>query len=279
MMMMMHGRRGGILNLDGRKLLHRIDAAMASHAVKATSENRTWDDAEYENLARERREQARQEKINKIAAKESVAVREENLLLEKNVGTRTKFNAHPDAKRTGKGFWCETCEMEFLDSSSYVTHLNSRFHQSKLGKSMLITESTLSDVKQKLLQHKKRRREELEEANNQRATSGSGSSRYTSSSSNSKQLTKAEIYELKKKKLEDEKRERKKQKRLEKKRQKECSNNDNNCNNNNTNVNNNQDDDVDSNEKSAGNKEIQAEEEESEEMKQMKLMMGFGSFN
>eukprot|EP00943_MAST-04B_sp_MAST-4B-sp1_P000120 g120.t1 len=253
---------------------------MASHAVKATSENRTWDDAEYENLARERREQAHQERINKIAAKESVSIREENLELEKNVGTRTKFNAHPDAKRTGKGFWCATCEMEFLDSSSYVTHLNSRFHQSKLGKSMLITESTLSDVKQKLLQHKKRSREEAEKANDQRATKGSGSSRYTSSSSDSKELTKTEIYEMKKKKLEDEKRERKKQKRLEKKRQKECSNNnDNTCSNNSTNGNNNQDGDVDNDEKSAGNKELHVEEEESEEMKQMKLMMGFGSFN
>ena len=37
-------------------------------AVKATSENRTWDDAEYEKLARERRK-ILHEKINKVIAK------------------------------------------------------------------------------------------------------------------------------------------------------------------------------------------------------------------
>ena len=157
-------------------------------AVKATSENRTWDDAEYEKLARERRENAHNEKINKVIAKESVTVRTENLDLEKNVGTKAKFNAHPDAKRTGKGFWCAVCEMEFLDSSSYVSHINSRFHQSKLGKSMLITESSLSDVKQKLLKHRKRHIEEAKRIGDNKRKQNS--SRYISNNSNGKVLSK-----------------------------------------------------------------------------------------
>ena len=241
-------------------------------AVKATSENRTWDDAEYEKLARERRENAHNEKINKVIAKESVTVRTENLDLEKKVGTKAKFNAHPDAKRTGKGFWCAVCEMEFLDSSSYVSHINSRFHQSKLGKSMLITESSLSDVKQKLLQHKKRNRDQANGSSNSinNNANKSSSSRYVSKTKDGKQLTKTEIYELKKKQVEEEEALRKKQKRDHRKQQKKDKKNNNNYNN---------DDDSDNKTLNEKVEEEVVEEEESEEMKQMKLMMGFGSFN
>ena len=223
---------------------------MASSAVKATSENRTWDDAEYEKLARAKREDAYDERVNKFAEKKSVSVRQETLDLEKKVGTKSKFNAHPDAKRTGKGFWCAVCELEFLDSNSYVNHINSRFHQSKLGKSMVITESSLSEVKMNLLAQKKRAR------HTSSAQVGSG---------NNTKLTKVERYELKRQRLESEARERKRQKKKQNKSNKSC---------------------PEASSSSTGNdkndeQEPQKEEAEVEddEMKQMKLMMGFGGFS
>ena len=202
-----------------------------------------------------------------------MTVRTENLDLEKKVGTKAKFNAHPDAKRTGKGFWCAVCEMEFLDSSSYVSHINSRFHQSKLGKSMLITESSLSDVKQKLLQHKKRNRDQANGSSNSinNNANKSSSSRYVSKTKDGKQLTKTEIYELKKKKQveEEEALRKKKQKEIIESSKKKDNKKNNNYNN-----------DDDSDNKTLNEKvEEEVVEEESEEMKQMKLMMGFGSFN
>ena len=224
---------------------------MASSAVKATSENRTWDDAEYEKLARARREDAYDEKVNRFAEKKSVSVRQENLDLEKKVGTKSKFNAHPDAKRTGKGFWCAVCELEFLDSNSYVNHINSRFHQSKLGKSMVITESSLSEVKMKLLAQKKRAKNVSSvQANND----------------NSTKMTKVERYELKRQQVENEARERKRQKKKHKRNDQSCPEGD---------------------PSSNGDGKIEEQEpqkedgeaEEDDEMKQMKMMMGFGSFS
>ena len=223
---------------------------MASSAVKATSENRTWDDAEYEKLARARREDAYDERVNRFAEKKSVSVRQETLDLEKKVGTKSKFNAHPDAKRTGKGFWCAVCELEFLDSNSYVNHINSRFHQSKLGKSMVITESSLSEVKMKLLAQKKRAKNVPSvKVDNVNIT----------------KMTKVERYELKRQQMENEARERKRQKKKHKRNDERCPKADSNSN---------RDGKVDEQEpvKEDG-------EEEDDEMKQMKMMMGFGNFS
>ena len=172
-----------------------------SEKVKGVSTlvNRKWDDAEYEQRARERKEHAELESGVRLTESVSARGSSDSLKLDSKVGSRVKFNAHPDAKRTGKGYWCQICEKEFLDSSSYLEHVNSRYHQNKLGKNMRITESSLSDVKSKLSALKRAR---TEDDGKEGVFKGKSA---------------AEAYELRRSMHEEERREKKRQKREKKK--------------------------------------------------------------
>lgn len=54
------------------------------------------------------------------------------------------------SSQRGPGFYCELCNRTFKDSLSYVDHLNSRFHLSKLGQGTHVARSTLAQVREKI---------------------------------------------------------------------------------------------------------------------------------
>ena len=51
------------------------------------------------------------------------------------------------------GYECTLCDLVFHDSDALLDHLNSRLHQGKLGFSMKIEQSSVSQVKSRLSQH------------------------------------------------------------------------------------------------------------------------------
>lgn len=70
-----------------------------------------------------------------------------NLNLTKNLGKTVLSQV---SSQRGPGFYCELCNRTFKDSLSYVDHLNSRFHLSKLGQSTHVARSTLAQVREKI---------------------------------------------------------------------------------------------------------------------------------
>lgn len=58
--------------------------------------------------------------------------------------------ASATGSQRGPGFFCEACNRTFKDSLSYVDHLNSRFHLSKLGQSTHVARSTVAQVREKI---------------------------------------------------------------------------------------------------------------------------------
>ena len=75
----------------------------------------------------------------------NLTARTEKLGLEKMIG-RTVLTS-PDSIR---GFYCESCGIQFNDSSAYLDHINSRKHNQRLGISMKVERSTADKVKEKL---------------------------------------------------------------------------------------------------------------------------------
>eukprot|EP00826_Nyctotherus_ovalis_P052466 TRINITY_DN6647_c0_g4_i1.p1 TRINITY_DN6647_c0_g4~~TRINITY_DN6647_c0_g4_i1.p1 ORF type:complete len:192 (+),score=88.22 TRINITY_DN6647_c0_g4_i1:77-652(+) len=75
----------------------------------------------------------------------NLTARTEKLDLEKMIG-KTALNS-ADAVR---GFYCNTCEIQYNDSSAYLDHINSRKHYQKLGISMRVERAGIDKVKEKL---------------------------------------------------------------------------------------------------------------------------------
>mmetsp|Transcript_7489 Transcript_7489/g.12026 ORF Transcript_7489/g.12026 Transcript_7489/m.12026 type:complete len:204 (+) Transcript_7489:239-850(+) len=58
---------------------------------------------------------------------------------------------NPEGSNGGRvGFFCKVCELTFPDSGSYLIHINSSSHQSRLGLTMEVEKSTIDAVKARL---------------------------------------------------------------------------------------------------------------------------------
>ena len=53
------------------------------------------------------------------------------------------------------GYYCNVCECILRDSSSYLDHINGKYHNRALGMSMTVERSTAEDVKRKFEELKK----------------------------------------------------------------------------------------------------------------------------
>ena len=164
---------------------HQLDSVKRVHAMENTAkkikgvvtlENRTWNDEEYSRRARERREAVAE--TMPLTATVGISVHDGVVDIESRVGIKSSFNINSESKRTGKGFWCKVCEVEFLDSSSYLEHNNSRSHQGKLGKSMLVTESSLCEVKLKLALMKRKKQDISSQSDGKSSTDSTAKDAY-----------------------------------------------------------------------------------------------------
>mmetsp|Transcript_245 Transcript_245/g.258 ORF Transcript_245/g.258 Transcript_245/m.258 type:complete len:203 (+) Transcript_245:355-963(+) len=119
---------------------------------------RTWDLDEYRKKARDREENENivTVDISAVDLKPLVA-REGDVDLVKDLGrTRVVSASGAATGDEASGFFCEACNCVIKDSMSYLDHLNGRKHQRRMGMSLKTKRSTLSDVKNRLRQHKRK---------------------------------------------------------------------------------------------------------------------------
>ena len=98
---------------DSVKRAHAMEKTVKKINGVVTLENRTWNDEEYYRRARERREAVAE--TMPLTATVGISVHSDVVDIESRVGIKSSFTINPESKRTGKGFWCKVCEVEFLD--------------------------------------------------------------------------------------------------------------------------------------------------------------------
>mmetsp|Transcript_22398 Transcript_22398/g.33374 ORF Transcript_22398/g.33374 Transcript_22398/m.33374 type:complete len:206 (-) Transcript_22398:156-773(-) len=87
---------------------------------------------------------------------------------EQQIDIRAKLNKREMVSSTGAlseqgGYYCATCECLLKDSSTYLSHINGRRHQRRLGMTMRAERATLQEVRDRLQFHK-RKREDAEDS-------------------------------------------------------------------------------------------------------------------
>src|SRR5277367_636596 len=143
-------------------------AVIMSSDVRDVSARRTWDREEAERnyterLAREKAE-AKEAKSKKALGSgklpppastdlTTVQARTEAIIKSEELHCKRELVA-PLLSRSNKGksagFYCETCDLTFKDSISYLDHLNSSQHYRKLGISGRVERATLEQVQNRL---------------------------------------------------------------------------------------------------------------------------------
>ncbi|VDC06972.1 unnamed protein product [Peniophora sp. CBMAI 1063] len=114
-------------------------------------------DAEAYELAKENEERAKQGKRplkgnKKVLPKptELMKQREGDLELDKNLGKTMVVN-NPGGRGPGQpGFYCETCNRTYKDSTGYLDHINGRAHLRALGQTTRIARSTVEQVRARI---------------------------------------------------------------------------------------------------------------------------------
>ena len=139
----------------------------------ANFKRRTWDKEFFAQKARERAEYAQEEEQRVVTVKSDkeefqaadvaaagpagsvrafLNARKGKVDLDSGVG---KIKRTQDGKMRDGGYYCEVCECVLKDSVAYLDHINGKKHQRKLGFSMRVASSTVSDVKSRLAQRKR----------------------------------------------------------------------------------------------------------------------------
>jgi len=76
--------------------------------------------------------------------------REGPLGLDKNLG-KTMVVQNPGGRGAGQpGFFCETCNRNYRDTTGYLDHINSRAHLRAIGQTTKIERSTLAQVQARI---------------------------------------------------------------------------------------------------------------------------------
>mmetsp|Transcript_23234 Transcript_23234/g.43308 ORF Transcript_23234/g.43308 Transcript_23234/m.43308 type:complete len:215 (+) Transcript_23234:142-786(+) len=130
----------------------QLSATKGIHNVAQTTE---WDEETYKRKALERadRESGAQSSAQLLQRSREgdqfLQARNDAIDFTKTVGKSKAVTL--SSVGTGKaGFFCEACERTYFDSASYLAHLNSREHLSKLGQSLAVRKSSVEDVRQRL---------------------------------------------------------------------------------------------------------------------------------
>ncbi|KAG5675061.1 hypothetical protein PVAND_004998 [Polypedilum vanderplanki] len=116
---------------------------------------RTWDKKEYQ-LKALKREQDEKESKNKVQEvtkellEKDLKLRAKPVLIGKKISIKSSFSSK-------NNFHCEICNSTCNDSSSFILHLNSKYHQKNLGKNASNSErSSLKQVQEKFKQLKRK---------------------------------------------------------------------------------------------------------------------------
>ncbi|KAF8270295.1 hypothetical protein EI94DRAFT_1798366 [Lactarius quietus] len=146
------------------------DGQQGAYGTKAadTDFRRKWDKEEYAERAKQKDDEERQRmqeneermKQGKKPLKgkkkdlpkptELMKRREHDLELDKNLG-KTMVVQNPGGRGPGQpGFYCETCNRTYKDSTGYLDHINGRAHLRAIGQTTRLERSTLEQVRAKI---------------------------------------------------------------------------------------------------------------------------------
>jgi len=144
-----------------------------------TDFRKTWDKAEYEARAKQRDEEERERMKEADEAlkkgkkprrkhvdlpKPTELMKQREAPLELNKNQNKTMIVQGSLRGPGApGFYCDVCNRTSKDSSSYLDHLNSRFHLRQLGQKTQVARSTIDQVRAKIA--------EMREATKQQAAS------------------------------------------------------------------------------------------------------------
>ncbi|KAG7098728.1 hypothetical protein E1B28_000641 [Marasmius oreades] len=142
-----------------------------------TDFRKKWDKEEYAEKARkkdleerermqENEERLKQGKRPRKGAKKDLPKptdlmkqREGSLDLDKNLN-KTMVVQNPGGRGPGQpGFYCETCNRTYKDTTGYLDHINSRAHLRALGQSTKVERSTLEQVRARIALLRERTKE------------------------------------------------------------------------------------------------------------------------
>mmetsp|Transcript_29503 Transcript_29503/g.51818 ORF Transcript_29503/g.51818 Transcript_29503/m.51818 type:complete len:213 (-) Transcript_29503:209-847(-) len=129
---------------------------------------RKWDMAVYDKKQKDFLDQQEKEILGGADAerrltlpvkREPLKRRTQEVDLVKTVGKRMVVASSAALAEQG-GYYCDVCECLLKDSSTYLSHINGRRHQRRLGMSMRAERATLTEVRDRLAHHKRKRDEE-----------------------------------------------------------------------------------------------------------------------
>ncbi|TFK73892.1 hypothetical protein BDN72DRAFT_760895 [Pluteus cervinus] len=142
-----------------------------------TDFRKKWDEAEYTERAKQKDAEERERfqeneerlkqgkkprkgrKLDLPKPTELMKQREAPLELEKNLG-KTMVVQNPSGRGPGQpGFFCETCNRLYKDSTAYLDHVNSRAHLRALGQTTKLERSTLEQVRARIALLRERTKE------------------------------------------------------------------------------------------------------------------------
>jgi U4/U6.U5 tri-snRNP component SNU23 len=108
---------------------------------------RTWDISAYDEEAKCKNDERKQKEdaSSSVQARGLLQQRSKNLNFTKDVG---KVMLVAGDKKPG--FFCDVCDCNLMNSAAYLTHINGRKHQKKLGMSMYVERVDVGQVSQKL---------------------------------------------------------------------------------------------------------------------------------
>ncbi|KAF8635187.1 hypothetical protein AX17_003963 [Amanita inopinata Kibby_2008] len=134
------------------------DKAGAYNSTAADTDFRKkWDKEEYAERAKKKDQEERERKRPRRSKKddlpkptELMQQREAPLELDKNLN-KTIVVQNPGGRGPGQpGFFCETCNRNYRDTTGYLDHINSRAHLRAIGQTTKIERSTVEQVRTRI---------------------------------------------------------------------------------------------------------------------------------
>ncbi|GAA5844736.1 hypothetical protein JCM9279_002902 [Rhodotorula babjevae] len=142
--------------------------AYGANSKNDTGFRKTWDQKEYEDIARAKDEEIVEhakaaeaaaaqgkrapprKKDDLPKATQAMQARDVPLELDKNLNKTIVIDASAGSGQKQPGFYCDLCKRTCKDSARYLDHLNGRTHLRRLGQTTKVVKSTLNDVRQKI---------------------------------------------------------------------------------------------------------------------------------